>query len=165
MNEPVLTLTGNAASDVRYVETDGGATIASFRLASTPRRYDRASRKWVDQETIYLSVTCWRFLADNVAKSVRRGDAVVVSGRLRIRSWEKDGRSGTNLEITADAVGHDLNRGQAAFAKVTRTRTISPDDDPETRSDLALDESFESGAAGLAADLPGQTPAAEQQAA
>jgi single-strand DNA-binding protein len=139
MNDAFLTISGNVATDIRYAETDTGVALASFRMASTPRRFDRGERRWVDLETMYFSVTCWRFLADNVRDSVRRGDPVVVTGRLRQRSWQKDDRSGVNLELTAEAVGHDLGRGVSRFAKVTRTRVVPPDEQDAVRAELGLD--------------------------
>jgi single-stranded DNA-binding protein len=143
MNEPMLTISGNVATDIRHAVTDTGVTIASFRLAATPRRYDRGAKAWGDMETMYFGVTAWRFLGENVLGSIRKGDPVVVTGRLRQRTWEKEGRTGVNLEITAEAVGHDLNRGTSRFAKVTRTRVVPPEERPEVRAELGIDGPLE----------------------
>lgn len=139
MNEPLLTISGNVATDIRHAVTDTGVTVASFRIAATPRRFDRGTKAWADMETMYFGVTAWRFLGENVLGSIRKGDPVVVTGRLRQRTWEKEGRTGVNLEITAEAVGHDLNRGTSRFAKVTRTRVVPPEERPEVRAELGLD--------------------------
>ncbi len=132
MHESLVTITGNVATDLRHVETDGGLHITSFRLASTPRRFEKGEG-WVDGETSYYSVSCWRFLAQNVSASVNKGDPVVVTGTLRVRQWEKDGKTGLSTEIDARVVGHDLSRGLSRFTKVTRTRAVGPEEDEALR--------------------------------
>ncbi len=125
MNETPVTICGNVASDVRYVCTDQGLSIASFRIASTERRYERG-RGWIDGETNYLTVTCFRALAENVAASLQKGQPVLVCGKLRIRSWKKDERQGLSAEVEAAAVGHDLSRGTSAFRRIVRTTPVPP---------------------------------------
>lgn len=142
MNESIVTITGNVATEVRHVETDAGLHITSFRLASTPRRYERG-QGWVDGATSYYTVSCWRFLAQNAAASLTKGDPVVVTGAVRVRDWERDGRSGTVTEVDARVIGHDMSRGVSRFTKVTRTRAVSAEEDAVLR---ALDE--EAGADG-----------------
>ncbi len=135
MNEIVITVIGNVCSDVRHVVTDGGVAVASFRVASTPRRF-RAGGGWTDGVTTYASVTCWRSMADNVASSVSIGQSVIVHGRLTQRSWEKDLRSGQTLEIEAYGIGHDLKWGTSAFQKSTR-KEPEPVDSETVAVDLA----------------------------
>jgi single-strand DNA-binding protein len=125
VNEIPVTICGNVASDVRYVCTDQGLAIASFRIAATERRYERG-RGWVDGETNYLTITCFRALAENVAGSLQKGQPVVVSGKLRIRSWRKDERQGLSAEVEAAAVGHDLSRGTSVFRRIVRTTPVAP---------------------------------------
>ncbi len=120
MNDVIVTVTGNVCHDVRHVVTAQGTHVASFRLASTPRRFDRNEGRWVDGETTYLTVICWRHLAENVASSLGKGDPVIVVGRLQVRSWERGGMRGRSVEIDATAVGHDLARGTSAFRRVNR---------------------------------------------
>jgi single-strand DNA-binding protein len=129
MNDNWVTLTGNVAHEMRHRVTDTGVHIASFRMASTPRWFDRTKRCWVDGETSWMTVNCWRGLAENVASSISRGDPVVVFGRLRVREWERDGRSGTSVEVEAQVVGHDLTRGTSAFRRVTRSAPVAPERD------------------------------------
>lgn len=131
MYETVVTVTGNVGSDVRQVVTPQGAALASFRLASTPRRQDRATGAWVDASTTWYRVTTWRALAENVSSSVAKGDPVVVHGRLRSTSWEKDGRSGESLEIDAITVGPDLSRGRTVFHRVLRSGAAAGAEYPE----------------------------------
>jgi single-strand DNA-binding protein len=136
MNEIVITMIGNVCSEVRYVTTEGGVPVASFRVASTPRRYRAGGTGWTDGVTTYASVTCWRSMADHVASSVSIGQPVLVHGRLTQRSWEKDGRSGQTLEIEAYGVGHDLKWGTSAFQKATR-KDPEPVDTETVAADLA----------------------------
>jgi len=128
MNDIPLTITGTAVADVRMFTTRTGATLASFRLACNSRRFNRTTNQWVDGDTTYLTVNCWRQLADNVAVSIHRGDPVVATGRLRVREWQTADKSGTSVELEAVAVGHDLSRGTTQFTKVTRElQTATPD--------------------------------------
>jgi single-strand DNA-binding protein len=114
-----LTLTGLIASPVRHVlAADGSLPITSFRLASTHRRFDKSADKWVDAETNWYTVTAFRRLAVNAAASLVKGQRVVVSGKLKMREWEKEGRTGMNVEVVADALGHDLTWGTASFTRV-----------------------------------------------
>lgn len=110
-------LTGVVATSPRHVTTSEGLAITSFRLASSQRRYDRAQSKWVDGDTNWFTVSSFRALATNAAGSVAKGDHVVVTGRLRVRDWESTDRSGTNVEIEADALGHDLTWGTSVYTR------------------------------------------------
>ncbi len=119
MNDISVTMVGNVAGEVRYALTSGGVPRATFRIATTPRRYDRAAASWVDGDTIFMGVTCWRALAEHVASSLSKGDPVLVTGRLRSRTWEQDGVRRHTTEIDALTAGHDLSRGAAAFRRAT----------------------------------------------
>ncbi|CAN5253265.1 MAG: single-stranded DNA-binding protein [Nocardioides sp.] len=89
----------------------GEVEVANFRLASTPSRFDRVSGEWVNEETQWYTVSCWRRLASNVADSLRKGDPVVVSGRLtHVKYVNKDGVISVSEEIEAEAIGPDLSR-------------------------------------------------------
>jgi len=113
----IITLTGIVGTEPRAVTTAEGLAIASFRLASTQRRFDKSQEKWIDGETNWYSITTFRQLATNSAVSVKKGERVLVTGRLRIREWESGGKSGTNIDIEADSLGHDLLWGTAAFSR------------------------------------------------
>ncbi|MCC9306323.1 single-stranded DNA-binding protein [Kitasatospora sp. RB6PN24] len=123
MNETVVTMIGNVASPVQYGQTAGGIPMANFRLASTERRYDRGRAEWVDGDTLWVTVLAWRGLASNVVSSLGKGDPVVVSGRLRVREWEDEGKRRSVVEIDARAIGHDLGRGTSAFRPSVRGRS------------------------------------------
>jgi len=116
-----ITLTGIIATDPRVVTTEAGLDIASFRLASTHRRFDRAANEWVDGDTNWYTVTAFRALGANAGQSLHKGERVVVLGRLRVRAWEAGDRSGTTVEVDADAIGHDLRWGRSAFTRSTAT--------------------------------------------
>lgn len=115
-----ITLTGFVATAPRHLVTSGGLPITSFRMATNARRFDKAKNSWVDGETNWYTVNTYRQLAVNAAGAISKGDPVVVLGRLRIRDWENDKRQGTNIEVEADSLGHDLLFGTTSF-----TRSIS----------------------------------------
>jgi single-strand DNA-binding protein len=116
----IITLTGIVATVPRHLVTGEGLPITSFRLASTQRRYDRAKGEWVDGDTNWYTITTFRHLAAHSAASIVKGERVVVTGRLRIREWQNGDRTGTTIDIEADALGHDLAWGTSTF-----TRSIS----------------------------------------
>jgi single-strand DNA-binding protein len=111
MIDSALTLVGSLIETPEPRTTTSGLTVTSFRLACTPRRFDRAQTRWVDCPTVFITVTCWRQLAENVVGSLRRGDRVLVAGRLRQRVYQQeDGTRRASIEIDADAIGPDLGR-------------------------------------------------------
>jgi single-strand DNA-binding protein len=144
MYELGITIIGNVCSDVRHVVLENNVTVASFRVASTQRRYRNGN--WVDGATTYASVTCWRAMADHVASSVRMGDPVIVHGRMSMRTWEKDERTGQTLEVEAYGVGHDLRWGTSAFQRAAR-KEAEVTDTEAVAAELAT--SYDRDAAGL----------------
>jgi single-strand DNA-binding protein len=120
MNDVLITFAGNVVSDPQERTLETGAVVTNFRLAINPRKYERSSASWVDGETMFVNVSCWRLLATNVSLSVNKGDPVIVLGRLRIRRWDTGERQGTTVEVEATNVGHDLSRGSAAFTRSRR---------------------------------------------
>jgi single-strand DNA-binding protein len=132
VNDTLVTLQGNLGGPVK-LRAAGDSVVATFRLACTPRRYQRGSGTWSDDETQWFTVNAWRYLADNCAASLRTGDAVIVSGRMSLSTWvNADGVEQQTWEVTANAVGHDLNRGISRF-----TRPVRPDAPPEAMEPLA----------------------------
>jgi single-strand DNA-binding protein len=119
-----ISLTGLVATTPRHLTTSEGLAITSFRLASSQRRFDRATQKWVDGDTNWYTVSAFRGLASNAATSLSKGERVIVTGRLRIRDWENTDRSGTTVEIEADSLGHDLTWGTSVY---TRTPSVAID--------------------------------------
>lgn len=123
-----IAITGNVATDPELKHTPGGVVIASFRVASAQRRFDRNTNTWVDGGTNWYSVSAFRNLAEHAHASLRRGDRVVLTGRLRIRNWDNGTARGTAVEIDADAIGHDLLWGTSAFTKGGRPSVTARDD-------------------------------------
>ncbi len=117
-----ITVAGVVGSDPRLHVTTQGLAITSFRLASTRRYFDRAKGSWEDGETNWYTVSGFRQLAHNTAASVKKGERVVVHGRLRLRAWESGEKSGTAIEIEADSIGHDLAWGTTSLTKVRMAR-------------------------------------------
>lgn len=122
MFETQVTLVGQVATDVKFVlssrpEGEEDLSIARFRVASTIRKFDKTQRLWVDGDTIFATVVCFRRMAENVTTSLKRGDPVMVHGKMQMRSWRDDNRSGNELEIIASAVGHNLHFGTAMFSR------------------------------------------------
>jgi single-strand DNA-binding protein len=130
----MITLTGIVGTEPRAVTTAEGLAITSFRLASTQRRFDKSQEKWIDGETNWYSITTFRQLATNAAVSVKKGERVLVTGRLRIREWENAGKAGTNIDIEADSLGHDLSWGTANFS---RGAGAAPSESPAAPVDAA----------------------------
>jgi single-strand DNA-binding protein len=118
--ETIITVVGNLVDDPELRFTPSGAAVANFRIASTPRTFDRQTNEWKDGDALFLSCAVWRQAAENVAESLVKGMRVVVQGRLRSRQYEtREGEKRTVFEIEVDEVGPSL---KYATAKVTRTQ-------------------------------------------
>jgi single-strand DNA-binding protein len=118
--ETTITVIGNLTNDPELRFTPSGSAVANFTIASTPRTFDRASSEWKDGETLFLRASVWREAAENVAESLTKGMRVIVSGRLKSRSYEtKEGEKRTVIELEVDEIGPSL---RYANAKLTRTR-------------------------------------------
>ncbi|MFB7860839.1 MULTISPECIES: single-stranded DNA-binding protein [unclassified Streptomyces] len=117
--ETVITVVGNLVEDPELRFTPSGAAVAKFRIASTPRTFDRQTNEWKDGESLFLTCSVWRQAAENVAESLQKGMRVVVQGRLKQRSYEdREGVKRTVYELDVEEVGPSLRN---ATAKVTRT--------------------------------------------
>jgi single-strand DNA-binding protein len=118
--DTVITVIGNITGDPELRFTPSGAAVANFTVASTPRQFDRQSNEWKDGETLFMRCSVWRDAAENVAESLQRGTRVIVSGRLKSRSYEtKEGEKRTVIELEVDEVGPSL---RYATAKVNKTQ-------------------------------------------
>jgi single-strand DNA-binding protein len=131
MSDTFVTFHGWVGAEVAYREVNG-ISVANFRVACTPRLKRKGD--WIDGETSWYSVTAWRALAENVRDSIRKGDAVIVHGRLRSETWTReDGQSSTRMVVEASFVGHDLARGTSTFTKSTRPERSDGDVHSEIR--------------------------------
>jgi single-strand DNA-binding protein len=127
-NYDTITLTGLVATEPHQTGTSGNFPVAGFRLLSFQSHFDRAKNAWVDDDPNWYDVSAFRRLAVNVLASVSKGHRVIVTGRLRIRDWEASGRSGTNIDVNADSVGHDLSWGRTSYSAVSaRAASTTPD--------------------------------------
>ena len=118
--DTVITIIGNLTADPELRFTPSGAAVANFTVASTPRMFDRQSNEWKDGETLFMRCSVWRDAAENVAESLQRGTRVIVSGRLKSRSYEtKEGEKRTVIEMDVEEIGPSL---RSATAKVNKTQ-------------------------------------------
>ncbi|UFS94481.1 single-stranded DNA-binding protein [Nocardia huaxiensis] len=119
--DTVITVIGNLTADPELRFTPAGAAVANFTVASTPRVFDRNSNEWKDGEALFLRCNIWREAAENVAESLTRGSRVIVSGRLKQRSYEtREGEKRTVVELEVDEVGPSLKYATAKINKTTR---------------------------------------------
>jgi single-strand DNA-binding protein len=120
-NETLITVVGNLTGDPELRFTPSGAAVASFTVASTPRTYDQTTGEWRDGEALFLRCSIWRQPAEHVAESLHRGARVIVTGRLRQRSFEtKEGEKRNVIELEAEEVGPSLRYATAKVTKATR---------------------------------------------
>lgn len=137
MNDSLSTR-GFVATVPNHIVTAEGLPITTFRLAATRRKFNRTTKSWENGETNWFTVTAFRQLAMNVAACIGKGDPVLVSGRLSVREWQNEARSGTVVEIDADAVGHDLCWGSSEFSRTIKranTETSLPENVTEQTDD------------------------------
>ena len=120
--ETVITVVGNLTADPELRFTPSGAAVAKFSVASTPRTLDRNSGEWKDGEPLFLQCNIWRQAAENVAESLHRGARVIVTGRLRQRSYEtREGEKRTVIELEVDEIGPSLRYATAKVQKMSRS--------------------------------------------
>jgi len=120
--ETTITIIGNLVDDPDLRFTPSGAAVANFRIASTPRTFDRQNNEWRDGETLFMTCSVWRQAAENAAESLQRGMRVIVTGRLKSRSFEtREGEKRTVFEIDVDEVGPSLRSATAKVTKASRS--------------------------------------------
>jgi single-strand DNA-binding protein len=136
--DTTITLIGNLTDDPELRFTPSGAAVAKFRVASTPRYLDKQTNEWKDGEALFLTCNVWRQAAEHVAESLQRGTRVIVSGRLRQRSYEtREGEKRTVFELEVDEIGPSLRYATAKVQKMQRSggpggfgSSGAPSDDP-----------------------------------
>lgn len=153
--EPIVTIIGNLADDPSLRFTPSGAAVTNFRVLSTPRTLNKQTNEWVDGETLGISCAVWRDAAENVAESLTRGARVIVTGRLKQRSYEtKEGEKRTVIELDVDEVGPSL---RYASAKVTKTQRRS-----DTGGGFGGQQADQAAAPAARQPDPWETPAASK---
>jgi single-strand DNA-binding protein len=135
-----VTLVGFVAQDPIQRETRNGVLVTDLRIGATPRVQDRATSQWRDGDTSYYNVSCWRRLGENVRASLRKGDPVMIKGRFRSSTYiDKNGLTRNMIEIIADTVGHDMNRGVANYLRQRPRPAIESDPGTQGPQDMADD--------------------------
>ncbi len=135
-NEPVATIVGNLTADPELRFTQSGTAVANISVANTPRTFDRATGGWKDGQALFMRCTVWQDAAENVAESLRKGNRVIVSGRLKQRNFEtREGEKRSTVELEVDAIGPDLRWQVATVEKAgrgteRRPAQTQPTDDP-----------------------------------
>jgi single-strand DNA-binding protein len=149
VNETMTTVVGNVITEVKQRRITDGTRVASFRMASNERRFDKETQEWVNGDSLFVTVTCWRKLALGVCASLMKGDPVMVTGRLFTRGYEIEGQKRSVTELEAVAVGPDLSR---CFADVSRASRRATEDVPaEAAPDDAASTPVGASASSLAA--------------
>lgn len=119
--DTIITVIGNLTADPELRFTPAGAAVANFTVASTPRTFDRNSNEWKDGDALFMRCNIWREAAENVAESLTRGSRVIVSGRLKQRSYEtREGEKRTVVELEVDEIGPSLKYATAKVNKANR---------------------------------------------
>jgi single-strand DNA-binding protein len=165
VNETYVTVSGNVVGDPVVRATRANVPFVTFRVASNVRRVDFKTGEYIDAGTNFVNVTAFRALGVNLSNSLKKGEPVIVYGRMRINQWVNGERSGTSVEIDAYNVGHDLTWGQSKFTKVAKAQLNQHDRmaDPEVQDaadqldrDAAMidDELLEAGDSSLTASFP-----------
>jgi single-strand DNA-binding protein len=132
--EITITVIGNLVEDPELRFTPAGAAVANFRIASTPRTFDKQSQEWKDGETLFLRASIWREAAENVAETLTKGMRVIAHGVLKSRSYEKDGDKRTVIEFDVEEIGPSL---KYANAKVNRTQKTGGNGQQQTSKPAA----------------------------
>jgi single-strand DNA-binding protein len=156
MFDTAVTLIGNVMTAPEWRRTSQtGTYVVTFRFASTSRRYDRATSRWVDGDSLRIKVACWRKLGENVFESVQLGDPLVIHGRMYSRDWtDTEERRHTSYELDAVAVGHDMSRGVAKFARRRAVGATDAINDPATEGSIGGESAEAVESPGRPADLP-----------
>ena len=118
--ETVITIVGNCATEPELRFTPSGKAVANFSVGSTPRTFDKNANEWRDGETLWMRCSVWGDVAENVAESIQRGSRVIVTGRLKQRSYDKDGEKRTVMELDVDEVGPSLKYATVKISKTSR---------------------------------------------
>lgn len=125
-----ITVVGNVANVPENRTIPSGVPVVNFRLATNQGHFDAQTGKWVEREPNWYTVSAYRGLAEHALESLHRGERVIVTGTLRLRKWESGEKKGTEAEIDAEALGHDLRWGTTQFRRDTSSRAGAGDTEP-----------------------------------
>lgn len=130
--DTTLTIIGRLTADPELRFTQAGTAVSNFTIASNPRTFDRTTGEWRDADPLFLRCTCWKQLAENAAASLTRGSHVIAHGRLRQRTFDKDGTRHTVTELDVDDIGAALRFATVTITKTDRTNTTEAPGEPVT---------------------------------
>ena len=151
MNDNV-TIRGNVGNDpVRHI-LPSGDSVLNFRVASSHGYRDRRTGAWVETGTNWVAVSAFHRLADNAKASLRSGDAVIITGRLQLKEWQNNGRSGFSADVVADTISHDLDRGISNFMRTPRANAAAQASEPAASVPESAEAPESAGAAEQDAD-------------
>ena len=162
ISNDVITIAGNIGNDPISNETRTGKAVINFRVATSSGYFDQRTGAWVENGTNWYAVSAFGNLAEHAKGSLHRGHPVIVVGRLRQKEWEANGKKGIDIELTADAIGHDLRRGTSAFVRRPRAGQGSapaPSDGASPHDEPTAAEHDAWGDAGLVPTAEGSAPA------
>lgn len=143
LTNDIVTISGNIGNDPTKNQTRAGKPVINFRVGSTHRYLDQRTGEWVETATNWYAVSAFGNLAEHAKASLHRGDAVIVTGRLKVKEWEANGKKGIDVEIVADAIGHDLNWGTSGFARRQRPAAAEAAQPGAQSEEAAADETTE----------------------
>jgi single-strand DNA-binding protein len=148
---PSLVIIGNLTADPELRFTPSGQAVTNFTVASTPRHFDKNKNEWVDGDTIFIRCSVWREMAENVAESFTKGNRVIVTGTLKVRTYETDKGKGTSVECDVEEVGPSL---KWASARITRNDRSSSGGQRQYAQQAPAADPWASSGGGLPDDLP-----------
>lgn len=120
-----ITLVGNIVGELEERTNRGGGVIAAFRLAVGERRFDRERNEWIDAHTNFYGISVFGELGVHALRSLRKGQRVILTGRLRLREWETETKRGVSADVVADAIGHDLRWGVSRFERTEKRSNVA----------------------------------------
>ena len=154
MKETEVTVVGNVVNSPQRSRLPSGDSVTNFRMASTSRRFDRATQAWTDHRTFFVDVECWGDLGGNVSHTLSKGDPVIVTGELYTHEWDSDQGRRSRPQVRAEAVGPDLARGTAEFRRTARV--VAPAEPPTAPAEETAAEPAQDPYAGRATDYIGE---------
>jgi len=153
--ETQITIAGNLVEDPNLRFTPSGQAVANFRVASTPRYFDKQSNQWTDGEALFVTCNVWRQPAEHCAESLTKGMRVIVQGRLKQRSYQtREGQKRTVYEVDVDEIGPSLRNATAKVTKAQRTGAAPAGGSGQNRPATQDDPWASGGAQGTSAEPP-----------
>jgi single-strand DNA-binding protein len=155
-NDAYFAVTGYVATQPKKGVTKSGVPFLYLRIAWTPRAISKATGEWVDQQTSFASVMCYRKIAENAAKCLRRGDAITLRGTVQVREYaDQTGVKRSSVDVVADSLGHDMSRGLSHYSKVSQHAEQTAEEYESTAAERTpLPGDVAAGLAGNADEVP-----------